>query len=67
MSTAQILAELPNLPKPDLKAIRRRLQELAERDEDVALCDQAALAGAQLLDRMEEEDARLSKGRGLER
>ncbi len=53
MSTAQILAELPKLPKPELKAIRRRLQELAERDEDVALCDQTALAGAQLLDRME--------------
>jgi hypothetical protein len=34
------------------------LSELAAENEEIALCDQAALEGAVMLDRMEEEDAR---------
>jgi hypothetical protein len=33
------------------------LLEIANADPDIALCNQAALEGAQLLDRMEDEDA----------
>jgi hypothetical protein len=61
MSTTQILDELPKLAPSDLKAIRRKLQELAEQNGEVALCDETALAGAIMLDRMEDEDARLPK------
>ena len=56
MSAVEIILELPKLPKPDLLAIRRKLLEIAEENEDIALCDAAAVEGAQLLDRMEEED-----------
>ena len=56
MSVAQILSELPKLVPADRLAVRRKLIELAEENEDVALCDAAALEGAQMLDRMEEED-----------
>jgi hypothetical protein len=56
MSVAQILSELPRLMPADLLAVRRKLIELAEKDEAVALCDAIALEAAQMLDRMEEED-----------
>jgi len=38
--------------------VRRKLSELAAENVEIALCDQAALEGAMMLDRMEEEDAR---------
>jgi hypothetical protein len=56
MSVTQILSELPKLAPADLKAVRRKLVELAEENEDVALCDAMAQEGAEMLDRMEEED-----------
>ena len=56
MSVAQILSELPKLMPSDLLAVRRKLIELAEENEDIALCDAVAEEGAQMLDRMEEED-----------
>jgi hypothetical protein len=34
------------------------LLELAAQNEDMAICDEAALEGAVLLERMEEDDAR---------
>lgn len=58
MSAAEILNELPKLTEAELRAVRRKLAELAAENADTAACDAAALAGAQLLDRMEEEDAR---------
>lgn len=58
MSTAEILNELPKLTEPERRAVRRKLSELAAENEEIAACDAAALAGAQMLDRMEEEDAR---------
>ena len=57
MSATEILNELPNLTEVERRAIRQMLLELAEKDEDVAACNQAALEGARLLDRMEDDDA----------
>ena len=40
------------------RAVREGLLEIANQDADVALCDQTALDGVLMLDRMEDEDAR---------
>ena len=58
MSATEIINELPNLSEADRRAIREALLEIANRNPDIALCNQAALEGAMLLDRMEDEDAR---------
>ena len=58
MSATEIIRELPNLTEADRRAIREGLLEIANANPEVALCNQAALEGAQLLDRMEDEDAR---------
>jgi hypothetical protein len=58
MSAAEILSELPKLTDAERRAVRRKLSELAAENEEIALCDQAALDGAMMLDRMEEEDVR---------
>ena len=54
----EIINELPKLTEAELRSVRQRLLELAAQNEDVELCDQAALEGAVMLDRMEEDDAR---------
>jgi len=38
-----------------------RLQELADANADIHLCNEMAVEGAMMLDRMEEEDARRSQ------
>ena len=53
MSAAQIIDELPKLTPANLLAVRRKLMETSEENEGVALCDAAALEGAQLLEQME--------------
>jgi hypothetical protein len=58
MSAAQIIEELPKLSEPERRAVRQKLLELGAENRDVKLCNQSALEGAQMLDRMEEEDAR---------
>ena len=58
MSAAEIIKELPKLTEADRRAIRQVLLEIANENQDVALCNQAALDGARLLDRMEDDDAR---------
>jgi hypothetical protein len=58
MSAAQIISELPKLTESELRSVRRRLLELAAQNQEIELCDQAAMEGAALLDRMEEDDAR---------
>jgi hypothetical protein len=58
VSTTEIIKELPKLSETDRRAIREVLLEIANENPDIALCNQAALEGAQVLDRMEEEDAR---------
>ena len=57
MRATEIVNELPRLNELERRAIRQKLLELASENEDVALCNQAALEGALLLDRMEDEDA----------
>ncbi len=58
MSATEILNELPKLTDAERRAVRQKMVELAAENEAVAWCDQAALEGAMMLDRMEEEDAR---------
>jgi hypothetical protein len=58
MSATDIIKELPRLTEADRRHIREVLLEIANENPDVALCNQSALDGAQLLDRMEDDDAR---------
>jgi hypothetical protein len=58
MSATEIIKELPKLTEAERRAVRQVLLDLANRDEDVALCNQSATEGAIMFDRMEDEDAR---------
>ena len=58
MSVAEIIKALPSLTEAERRAIREMLLEIANQDPEVAACNQTALDGAKLLDRMEDEDAR---------
>ena len=62
MSASEIIKELPKLSEAERRAIREGLMEIANQDPDVALCNQAALEGALMLDRMEAEDAQRQSG-----
>jgi len=53
-----MINELPKLTEAERRAVREKLSELAAQDENIALCNQAAVEGAMMLDRMEEDDAR---------
>jgi hypothetical protein len=57
MSTADIIKELPKLSEADRRTIREVLLGIANENPDVALCNQAALEGAMMLDQMESDDA----------
>ena len=56
MSAFEIIKELPKLSEAERRAIRDGLLEIGNQDPDVALCNQAALEDALMLDRMEDED-----------
>jgi hypothetical protein len=56
VSAIEIIKELPKLSEADRRAIREVLLEIANANPDVALCNQAALEGAIMLDRMEDKD-----------
>jgi hypothetical protein len=58
VTATDIINELPKLTDAERRAVREKLSELAAQNEDIALCNQAALDGALMLDGMEEEDAR---------
>jgi hypothetical protein len=62
VSASEIIRELPKLSEAERRAIREGLLEIANQDTDAALCNQAALDGALMLDRMEAEDARRQSG-----
>src|SRR5204862_1493322 len=66
VSASEIIKELPKLSEAERRAIREGLLEIANQDGDVALCNQAALEGALMLDGMEDEDARRQYGGSLE-
>ena len=57
MSAAEIINELPKLTEADLRLVRQRLVEIAAQNQDIELCNQAALDGAMMLERMEDDDA----------
>ncbi len=57
MSAAEIINELPKLSEPERRAIRQVLLEIANRDEDIAICNQTPLDGALMLDRLENDDS----------
>ena len=57
VSAAEIINELPRLTEAELRLVRQRLLELAAQNRDVDLCNQTALEGAMMLDRMEDDDA----------
>ncbi|HEX7862035.1 MAG TPA: hypothetical protein VF773_17005 [Verrucomicrobiae bacterium] len=58
MSAAEIIEELLKLSREEMRLVRDRMVELAAENGDVAICNSAALEGAMMLDRMEEENAR---------
>ena len=45
------------MTEAERRAVRDKLLELATEQNELALCDAAAIEGARLLDRMEVEDA----------
>ena len=53
MSATEIINDLPKLTEAELRTIRRKLVELGAENADVALCDEAAIEGAMMLDQME--------------
>ena len=57
MSATEIIKEIPKLTEIERRAIRQILLDIANQDEVVAACNQSALEGAVMLDRMEDEDA----------
>ena len=57
MSAMDIIKELPRLSEQDRRAIRQGLLDIANQDDDVAACNQSALEGAMMLDRLEDQDA----------
>ncbi len=58
MSAAEIIKELPKLTEAELRSVRQRLLELAAQNQDIEVCNQAAMDGAAMLDHLEEDDAR---------
>ena len=58
MSASEIIKELPKLSEAERRAIREVLLGIANEDPNIAACNQSALEGAMMLDRMEDDDAR---------
>ena len=58
VSATEIIQELPKLSPAERRTVRRVLSDLAAKEEDVQLCNQAATEAAMMFDRMEEEAAR---------
>ena len=58
MSAREMIAELPSLTHGARRALARRIFELEEEARVLADCDRRADANFQMLDAMEDEDAR---------
>jgi hypothetical protein len=58
VSATEIIKQLPKLSESERRAIREVLLSLANQNEEVASCNEAALNGAMMFDRMEDDDAR---------
>ena len=53
----EIIKELPRLTEQERRAIRQVLLDIVNQDGEVSACNQAALEGAMMLVRLEDEDA----------
>jgi len=61
MSLAEVIAELPSLSPRERRELALRLIELdsnAAEADDMAVCEQTAIAGFAMLDAMEARDSR---------
>jgi hypothetical protein len=57
VSAIEPIKELPRLSEADRRNIREALLAIANENPDAALCNQTALKGAMMFDRMENDDA----------
>jgi uncharacterized membrane protein len=62
VTAAEIIQALPELSPAERRTVRRALSDLAAKEENVQLCNQAATKAAMMFDRMEEGDARRQQG-----
>ena len=58
MSVAEIMQEIPRLSLPERRMLANKLLELEPDRETLERCDSLADEALQILDRMEESDAR---------
>jgi hypothetical protein len=58
MSMTEIINELPRLTLAERRALCTRIQELEPEQDALDMCDALSLEAVQLLDKMEEDDAR---------
>jgi hypothetical protein len=57
VSASEIIDQLPKLSEAERRAVLNKLRELAVRDEEIRICEQAADEQAAELDRLEEAAA----------
>ena len=62
MSVAEIMQEIPRLSLAERRMLAIKLLELEPGREAMDMCDHLADEALQVLDRMEEDDARREKG-----
>ena len=67
MSAADIINELPKLTEAERRAVLNKLRDLAEADEDIRLCSEAADAQAVELERMESRTEIDLQARGIDK
>ena len=56
MRIAEILEELPRLMPQERRKILRRVMELEREQQDLAMCDESARLGFEMLEKLESED-----------
>jgi len=62
MSVAEIMQEIPKLSLPERRMLTNKLLELEPGREILEMSDQLADEALQILDKMEEDDARRIQG-----
>ena len=67
MSAADIINELPKLTEAERRAVLNKLRDLAEMEEDIRLCSEAADAQAAELDRLENRTEVELQERGIDK
>jgi hypothetical protein len=58
MSVSEIMREIPHLSLPERRMLTNKLLELEPGRESLEMCDRLADEAMQILDRMEDDDAR---------